>query len=40
MCRMQAKETAGEKCENRIEIRFLIELMKILLIEIFVRDCY
>lgn len=40
MCRMQAKETAEEKCENRIEIRFLIELMKILLIEIFVRDCY
>lgn len=25
MCRMQAKETAGEKCENRIEIRFLID---------------
>lgn len=37
MCRMQAKETAGEKCENRIEIRLN---WKILLIEIFVRDCY
>lgn len=35
MCRMQAKETAGEKCENRIEIRLN---WKILLIEIFVRD--